>query len=192
MRTLSANGATPDQPKDSRCKSNRRVARPADGLYNATEMLPVANTVPDVIERQIILRAPQQRVYAAISEPDLLAKWFPDGVEGELKPGEQPLLDFGEEYGKTRIHIVAADPYQYFAYRWVSGSHNMGFVGDPLAMPNTLVEFHLEEVEGGTKLRLVESGFASLPAEYFESNFKDNSEGWAYMLGRLETYINES
>jgi hypothetical protein len=38
---------------------------------------------------------------------------------------------------------------------------------------------------------MVESGFASLPAEVAEKSLKQNSGGWDYMLGRLEKHFTE-
>ncbi len=144
----------------------------------------------DTIERELLLKAPIKRVYAAIAEPEQIVKWFPDGIEGKLQKGERPVLDFGE-YGKHAILVTAAEPHHYFAYRWTPGSvpGSLGRVED---RPNTLVEFRLEKIEGGTRLRLKESGFASLPSEYYEGAVKDNTEGWAFMLDRLEKYVGKA
>ncbi|HEY0867227.1 MAG TPA: SRPBCC family protein [Fimbriimonas sp.] len=141
----------------------------------------------DTIEREIIIRAPVERVYNAIAEPEQIVRWFPDAIEGRLKPGERPTLDFGE-YGKSSIYVEAAEPHHYFAYRWRPGSDSLDTGGDVLQQPNTLVEFRLEPVAEGTRLKLTESGFASLPAEVYEKAFKDNNEGWDYMLDRLAKY----
>jgi uncharacterized protein YndB with AHSA1/START domain len=144
----------------------------------------------DIIEREIVVRATKERVYSAITDPAQIVMWFPDGIEGKLEKGERPIFDFGE-YGKNQIYVVAADPHDYFAYRWVSGSRlgPEGFVGDPLTEPHTLVEFRLSETPEGTIVKLKESGFASLPAEIYELSFTDNTSGWAYMFDRLEKYL---
>jgi len=146
----------------------------------------MSTAVQDKLDKEIVLRASQERVYAALTDPEKIVNWFPDAVEGKLEPGERPVFDFGE-YGKHSIFVVAADPYSYFAYRWIPGSVHVpvGFVGDVLQEPHTLVEFHLEPIPEGTKLRLVESGFSSLPADVMEQCFKDNTGGWEYMLDRL-------
>lgn len=144
--------------------------------------------VQDSILREIVLRAPKERVYRAITEPDQIVKWFPDGIEGKLEKGERPVFDFGD-YGKVAIYVVASDPYDYFAYRWVPSVG--ASAEDPLKQANTLVEFRLEEVSEGTRLRLSETGFASLPQEVIEKSLQDNNEGWDYMLPRLEKYLSE-
>lgn len=137
----------------------------------------------DAIQRVITINVPKERVYAAIADPKQITNWFPNAVEGSLAVGERPIFDFGE-YGRNQIYVEAAQPHEYFAFRWMPGSNH--FMGDVLTMPNTLVEFRLEESEGVTKVTLVESGFASLPAEHAEENFRQNCNGWEYMLGRLE------
>ena len=149
------------------------------------------STIQDSIEREIVVRAPKERVYAALTTPEQFVKWFSIGVEGRLDTGERPTLDFGE-YGEFTIYVVAANPHDYFAYRCVPGSIYcpQGFKGDVLAHPNTLVEFTLEEVEGGTKVHLKESGISSLPAEVIEQTLTGNSAGWDFMLGRLLGYLN--
>ena len=148
------------------------------------------SAIQDSIEKEIVVRAPKERVYAALTTPEQFVKWFSIGVEGTFETGERPVVDFGE-YGKFKIYVVAANPHDYFAYRCVPGSIYcpQGFEGDVLAEPNTLVEFTLEEVEGGTKVHLKESGIASLPAEVIEQTLKGNSAGWDFMLGRLLGYL---
>ncbi len=141
----------------------------------------------DRIEREVVLKAPAERVYQAIADPTQIVKWFPDRVEGSLDKGSRPVFDF-EGYGKVGLYVVAADPHTYFAYRWVpgeTGSEEESVPADVLAVANTLVEFHLEPVAEGTKLRLVESGFSNLPSERIEKALSDNNSGWDYMLKRL-------
>lgn len=146
-------------------------------------------TLQDTIEKELVVRAPIEQVYKAIADPGQIVKWFPDGIEGSLAPGEKPVLDFGE-YGKSVIHVVAAEPHHYFAYRWVPGGNAPEIaMADPLSLPNTLVEFRLEGVPDGTKVQMVESGFASLPAEAYEKAVSMNTQGWDYMLGRLAIYV---
>ena len=149
------------------------------------------SAIQDTIEKEIVVRASKERVYAALTTPEQFVKWFAIGVEGKFDTGERPVLDFGE-FGKFKIFVVAADPFDYFAYRCVPGSIYCpkGFLDDVLQEPNTLVEFTLESVDGGTRIRVKESGIASLPAEVIEETLKGNDAGWTFMIGRLEEYLN--
>ncbi len=150
----------------------------------------MSTTLQDTITKEIVIGAPRERVYAAITDPKQLAQWFPDAVEGDIRPGERPVFDFGE-YGRHSAYVVATDPYSYVAYRWIPGSIHVphGFVGDVLTEPNTLCEFFLYEIPEGTRVRLVESGFASLPSEFYAKSIEDNTGGWDVMVYRLKTYI---
>jgi len=139
--------------------------------------------IQDTIQRELVLRAPRKRVFEAIADPKQIVNWFPTGVEGTLKKGERSVFDFAD-FGKVAIHVVASDPYDYFAYRWVPSVG--ASTEDPLKQANTLVEFRLEEIADGTKLTLKESGFASLPKDVIEKSLSDNNEGWDFMLARLE------
>ena len=142
--------------------------------------------IQDTIKRELVLRAPKKRVFEAIADPKLIVNWFPDKVEGTMRKGEMSTFDF-TDYGKVAIHVIASDPHDYFAYRWVP---SVGATqDDPLKYPNTLVEFRLEEVSDGTKLTLTESGFASLPKDVIEKSLSDNNEGWDIMIARLEKYM---
>lgn len=145
---------------------------------------------PDRIEQSLVLQAPVERVFAAIATPDEFVRWFCERVEGGFEVGEQPVLDEGE-YGRFRIAIVERTPPKRFAFRWVSGSHIVpqGFEGDPLQHPNTLVAFELEPEGAATRLRLVESGFSSLPEEYAATNHADNVGGWELQLERLRLWL---
>ena len=142
----------------------------------------------NVIQREIVIRASKERVYSAIADAEQVTKWFPETVEGPYEVGEQPIFGFGE-HGRNQLCIVAAQPYDYFAYRWVPGGNH--FLGDVLSVPNTLVEFILAERDDGTcAVTLTETGFAELGTEWMESAYKQNSGGWDFMLGRLEQYLN--
>ena len=141
----------------------------------------------DSIERRITLRAPKERVYRAITDPQQIVSWFPDAIHGTLEVGATPTIDFGKDT-LYQIHVVAANPHDYFAYRWVPGNADGtdGFMGDVLAVPNTLVEFRLADDPQGTALTLTESGFSTLPPGVAEKKLEENAGGWEFMLDRLE------
>jgi uncharacterized protein YndB with AHSA1/START domain len=137
----------------------------------------------DIIEQHISIKANMHTVYDAISNPIKIVTWFPSSIDGTLKTGDTPILDFGE-HGKNQIRVVSANPHNYFAYRWVPGSRH--YIGELNEENSTLVEFKLEEKDGFTIVHLTESGFANLPADQAERAIKENSGGWEYMLGRLQ------
>lgn len=141
----------------------------------------------NVITRELVIQATKKRIYDAIADPAQVVLWFPETLEGNYEVGEQPIFGFGE-HGRNRVYIVDARPHEYFAYRWVPGANH--FIGDVLSVQNTLVEFRIQEQGDNTcKVTLTESGFAQLPIKLMEEAFKQNSNGWDFMLGRLVKYV---
>jgi uncharacterized protein YndB with AHSA1/START domain len=152
----------------------------------------MSSDIQDTIERQIEIRASKERVFDAISDVKKIVQWFPNAVEGVFEIGARPIFDFGDGY-RFEVYIEEVRPYDYFAYRWVPGNEDgsIGFMGDVLAQANTLVEFHLQEANGVTTVKLKESGFASLPAVVAKKQIGENSKGWDFMLDRLQKLLPE-
>jgi uncharacterized protein YndB with AHSA1/START domain len=140
-------------------------------------------TIPDRIELVRIFPVSRERVWAALTQPEQLSQWFEPMPYVDLRVGGG--IRMGRDHPTGVIEVV--EPPHRFAFRW-HASKEVG--GDP-SLPvtqtsNTLVEFTLEEVAEGTRLTLVESGFASFPAEAVEHYFKQNQRGWNGALTNLE------
>jgi uncharacterized protein YndB with AHSA1/START domain len=60
---------------------------------------------------------------------------------------------------------------------------------DHSAEPPTLVEFTLEKIAGGTRLRVVESGFDKLPAKRRAEAFRANDQGWSIQIENIAKYL---
>jgi uncharacterized protein YndB with AHSA1/START domain len=150
----------------------------------------VAQGTPDKIERQLLLKASIERVWAAITTAEGLANWFPDKVELDLRPGGEAWFT-SDQYGRDRVVIEVVDPPHRFAWTWKTGLEDWGNLEIPVEeAPHTRVEFTLEAVGDMTRLHFVESGFASLPADRVKKAREDNTEGWTEALAELEKYIN--
>lgn len=142
----------------------------------------------DRIEREIAIAAPVERVWAVLTEPAHVGRWFGQGkpAQIDLRPGGIMHLDHGEN-GTFPARIEKVDPPHFFSYRWATG-----YPGEEATQANsTLVEFALSPDGEGTLLRLVESGFASLavPAHRREqASYESHSGGWTDMLDGLRRY----
>jgi uncharacterized protein YndB with AHSA1/START domain len=130
----------------------------------------------DRIERTMTFHVPRELVWDAITQPESISKWFGDDTELELNPGGEAVFRWGEI--EVRATVDAVEPPSRFSYRW-EPSHT------PSGGPTTLVEFTLEEIDGGTRLTLVESGFASLGAEARQ----ENEYGWDDELSHLREHL---
>jgi uncharacterized protein YndB with AHSA1/START domain len=53
----------------------------------------------------------------------------------------------------------------------------------------TYVEFTLESAGPGTRLTVVETGFAQLPDEVYGEEYEGHVQGWKSELGELASYL---
>jgi uncharacterized protein YndB with AHSA1/START domain len=142
--------------------------------------------IPDQIEREIIINAPVDRVWAALTEPQHLGTWFGDsGAEVDLRPGGTLTITW-KEYGTARTTIERVEPKSFFSWRWTPGG-----IKDTTPDNTTLVEFSLVPEGAGTRLKVVESGFRNLKVTDEEKSqaFKDNTGGWQSEIDELRGYV---
>jgi uncharacterized protein YndB with AHSA1/START domain len=139
--------------------------------------------VPEQIEREIVIDAPPERVWAVLTDPEHVAAWFAQAVEGDLQPGAASVLTW-KEHGSVPIVVERSDAPSFFSDRWAARSPG----AEPAAGNSTLVEFTLAPEGEGTRLRVVESGFGGLDAEK-EEYVRDNTEGWQGALSSLREYV---
>jgi uncharacterized protein YndB with AHSA1/START domain len=138
----------------------------------------------DTIEREIVLPAPIDRVWTAITDPAEVSQWFGTETRIDLRPGGAAIFGWPEESGVFHAVVVEVDPPHRFSYRWAFNADTPVDAG-----PSTLVEFTLVEVAEGTKLRVVDSGFAAFPEELREGAVSGNAEGWTEELADLARHL---
>jgi uncharacterized protein YndB with AHSA1/START domain len=144
--------------------------------------------VPDRIERETVINAPVERVWELITDAEHLGRWFGDaGAEIDLRPGGAMVLRW-EGYGTSRARVVAVEPRTRFSYRWAPFKDPGG--EEPVEGNSTLVEFTLQPQGDATRLRVVESGFASLATSEDQraKNLNGNTRGWEYETDELREY----
>jgi uncharacterized protein YndB with AHSA1/START domain len=141
--------------------------------------------VPDRIEKEIVIDAPVDVVWAIVTEPEHVGSWFSDSAEIDLRPGGKAALTW-TDHGTAFGWVEEVEPPTRFAIRW---ARPLG--AEPRPENTTLVEFILTEESEGTRLSVVESGFRALEgsdeekAEYA----KGNEQGWEHELGELVEYV---
>ena len=144
--------------------------------------------VPDQIERETVINAPVERVWELITEPEHVGRWFGDaGAEIDLRPGGEMVIRWAE-HGTSHARVVAVEPQTRFSYRWAPFKEPGG--DEPVDGNSTLVEFTLAPDGDATRLRVVESGFASLATSEDQraKNHASNTGGWQIELGELAEY----
>jgi len=144
----------------------------------------------DRIEKTVFLRAPRSRVWRAVATAEEFGTWFGVKLDGEFSVGARVsgrITIPGYQHVTMEITIERVDPERLFSYRWHPYAIDPGV--DYSGEPTTLVEFRLEEVTGGTKLTVTESGFDRIPAARRAEAFRMNDQGWTGQIRNIEHHV---
>ena len=158
-------------------------------------------TSTDRIEKSVLLRAPRERVWRAISDSKQFGKWFGVQFDGPFVAGasivgkmvtttvDAEVAKRQEAYKGHRFEFVVdrIEPMLFFSFRWHPFAMDSSV--DYSKEPSTLVAFVLEEVQDGTKLTVTESGFDQIPIERRAKAFVANEGGWAAQMKLIEKYL---
>lgn len=126
------------------------------------------------VTRSLIIAAPRERVWSVLTNPDGFGAWLTEFKFTTFEEGAPFVMPDGEN-NPPGVLVTIERPTR-FAFRWTA---EQGYEG------MTLVTFVLDEVEGGTRVTVTESGFEALPDEIRETPFQRNSKGWGYALAGL-------
>ena len=139
---------------------------------------------PDRIERTVELAQPPAKVWTALTTAEGLGTWFGDkGATIDLRPGGSAEMTWTSGF-QAGMRIERVEEPRVFGFTW----HIMGLPSDDPR--RTYVEFTLEPVGAGTRLTVVESGFAQVPEDVYRKAYDGNTDGWASELGELVDYLN--
>jgi uncharacterized protein YndB with AHSA1/START domain len=155
----------------------------------------------DRIEKKVLLRAPRERVWRAISDSKQFGSWFgvqfdAPFVSGQRMVGKLVGTTVDPEIAKRQeshkgaafeFSVDRVEPQRLFSFRWHPFA--MDSAVDYSKEPATLVTFELEEAPGGTMLTVTESGFDRIPLERRAKAFAANDEGWAAQMKLIEKYL---
>jgi uncharacterized protein YndB with AHSA1/START domain len=155
----------------------------------------------DRIEKKIVLKAPQERVWQAVSDAARFGSWFgvefdgsfvegqtvtgritPTTVDPEVAKLQEPHKGKAFEFSVTRI-----EPIRRICFRWHPYAIEPGV--DYSKEPTTLITFDLETVAGGTLLTISESGFDQIPLARRAQAFAANDGGWTHQSKLIEKYL---
>lgn len=134
------------------------------------------------ITRSIDIHAPIEKVWAAITEPELISQWFGDATEFEAAEGGKGFFAWNA-HGKFRVVVEHVEPPHVLVYRWAHREVDT----EPTPQNSTVVRFELAEIDGGTKLDLLETGFEDLSDPQEAHN--GNQEGWTAELAELVDFV---
>ena len=142
--------------------------------------------VPERIEREVMISAPIERVWAVVTQPEHVGTWFGDaGAEIDLRPGGV-IITHWAEHGTGYGIVERVEPPHVFAWRGALLGHT-----EVRPDNSTVVEFTLTAEGDQTRLRVVESGFHTLaiPADEAMEQAEGNVEGWRIKMDELAAYV---
>jgi uncharacterized protein YndB with AHSA1/START domain len=137
---------------------------------------------PDRIERTVEIAHPREKVWAAITTAEGLGTWFGNEAAIDLRPGGAAHMSWTSGH-RARMRVERVEEPAVFGFTW-------DIEGLPETDPRrTYVEFTLEAVPAGTRLTVVETGFAQLPDDSHDKVYNGHTEGWASELDELAGYL---
>jgi len=161
-------------------------------------------TSTDRIEKRVVLKAPLERVWGAISDASQFGSWFgvefdgpfaagarmtgrivPTRVDPEVAKSQEPYAG-----AKFEVTVDRIEPMRLFSFRWHPFAVEPSV--DYSQEEPTLVVFELEAVAGGTRLTITESGFDRVPVARRAKAFEMNEGGWTAQLRLVEKYVSRA
>jgi uncharacterized protein YndB with AHSA1/START domain len=147
----------------------------------------IPGTASDTIVQEITIKAPAERIFEALTNPDERVKWWgSEGrfqtthMESDLRPGGKWAMR-GTGIGGKPFTVVGE-------YQKIERPRLLLFTWLPdwqEDAPETLVRLDLEEKDGVTTVRLTHSGLTS------ESS-RASHRGWPQILARLQAYVEDN
>ncbi len=145
---------------------------------------------PRQIDTSIVINAPVEAVWKALTDAEELTRWFP--LEARVKPGVG-----GSVWGSWRNEYQFESPIA----AWEENRHlkliycepippgTVGPDGKPMfPIPFQIAcDYYLEAKGGKTVLRIVHSGFSSDPA--WDAQYDGTVGGWAFEMRGLRHYL---
>lgn len=141
----------------------------------------------DIVVDEVFPHSPET-IWKTLTSGALMSRWMmvPTGfeaVEGNRFTFQTTAA--GEWDGVIHCKVLEVRPNERFVYAWKGGHEgNIGY-GSRL---ETVVTWTLSKVDGGTRLRLVHSGFVT-PRN--DTAFKNMSQGWTKVLSKIGAVTDE-
>jgi uncharacterized protein YndB with AHSA1/START domain len=147
-----------------------------------------ATTASDVLVQEITIVAPAERVFAALTRPEELVRWW--AIEGkvrtlaaecDVRPGGAWWMVVEGPCGAGEAHKV------YGVYRKVEAPRILEFTWnrEGEVWPESVVRWDLEEKDGITRARVTHSGFLN-------EAMREHNNGWSLIVRLLEAWVEKN
>jgi len=132
---------------------------------------------PGLIKLTQFIPHPPAKVWSALTDPGLHAKWW---AAGDVRPivGHRFTLDMGP-WGQQPCEVLAVEPEKLLSYSFAPGTLN------------TTITWRLQAEGRGTRLSLEHKGF-DLDSPLGKNAFHGMGNGWPNVLSRMESALVEA
>jgi uncharacterized protein YndB with AHSA1/START domain len=136
----------------------------------------------DIVVEEVLPHAPET-IWKALTTSELIGRWLMMTPIG-FQPVKGARFTFqttpaGAWDGVIHCEVLEVTPNERLSYSWQGGDDGNKQYGSRL---DTIVTWTLAKVDGGTRLRLVHSGFVT-PKN--DASFGNLREGWTACLDRI-------
>ena len=158
----------------------------------------------DRIVKTILLRAPRERIWRALTDSTEFGAWFGIRFDGPFTPGatvrgeivgtsvDAEVAKMQRSYATKPLEITVEEmaPQSRFSFRWHPHALEPGV--DYSAEPTTLIVLELAGAPDGILLTVTESGFDRIPIERRATAFGANEQGWGIVVQLLDKYLGDA
>ncbi len=149
----------------------------------------IKTATQDIVVEEVFPHAPEI-IWKTLTSGELMARWLgmtPTGFEA-VKGAHftYKTSPAGPWDGTIHCEVLEASPTERLSYAWRGGHESNAAYGSRL---DTIVTLTLTKVDGGTRLRLVHSGFVK---QKNDVAFKNMGEGWKKVVGRIGAISGEA
>ena len=135
------------------------------------------------VERSVLIDAPRERVWSAITDPAQLEQWYAPGCPWEI-PALEPGATVKFHNTETDIQLATievVEPLREFSLRWQLDPMHTG-----LTLTNT---FRLEPENDSTRVTISQAGYESLPDGMRQEQLDQDADAYTAIAESLKSYL---
>lgn len=133
------------------------------------------------VERSIVVNAPRERVWHAITDAKQIQQWW-GGDHWEIEALQVgATIKFGSPDDLMLAKVEVVDPPRQFTILWPPQEQ---YHSIPI-----YTTYILEVENGGTRVTVTESGFEALPEDIRQKRFDSTATGYETVLKGLKDYL---
>ena len=113
---------------------------------------------------------PPEKIWRALTQPQLIEQWL---MKNNFQPAVDHRFNLSADWGTVDCKVLVVEPNKTLSYTWAA----FGF--------ESVVVWTLTPTEGGTQLRMEQSGFRSEE----DANYKGAVYGWQRFIDNLDRVV---